>query len=166
MVCNSADGTWWHARHRATRNHTCFVHASYIELPKPFMGMWISTHQQLQQFLKSVYWDKDAALSATLPHPVSLGYPERSSFFNQIVSVPAGHLSASVVPYPTTLAPSDCHVSRLFRTCLRNAYFHVSKTITKTSVCNQVFCVTAHDAAKLYAAPRICCDRYLARLVQ
>jgi hypothetical protein len=99
MVCNSTEGTWRHGRHRVTRNHTCFVHASYIELPKPFMGMWISTHQQLQQFLNSVYWDKNAALAANLSAPLILGYPERSTFFNQLVSVPAGHLSASVVPY-------------------------------------------------------------------
>jgi hypothetical protein len=125
MVCNSTDGTWRHSRHRVTGNHTCFVHASYIELPMPFMGMWISTHQQLQQFMKSVYWDKDAALAVKVPHPVPLGYPERSTFFNQIVSVPAGHLSASVVPYD----PSAKQLSNVAAIShLRNAYSRWSKT--------------------------------------
>jgi hypothetical protein len=124
FVCNTTYGDWIVAQPNAEPRQaaTCLAHANYIELPCPYMGMWISSHQQLQKFIQSDFWVKEKAISIDSVNGMNLnyfGYPERSTLFNMLLDVPAGHQFASVIPY-------DPHTKELASNAaiahLRNAY--------------------------------------------
>jgi hypothetical protein len=123
LVCNTTAGDWNSTRPTVT----CLIHSTYIELPWCYMGMWISTHLQLQKFIQSNLWEKEKALALESIHGIVgvkwFGYPERSTVYNQFVEVPTGHETANVIPYDPvakTLA-TNAAVAHL-----RNAYFNSS----------------------------------------
>jgi hypothetical protein len=124
FVCNTTYGDWIVAQPNATTRQaaTCLAHANYIELPCPYMGMWISSHQHLQKFIQSDFWVKEKAITIDSVNGTdvsSFGYPERSNIFHMLLDVPAGHKFASVIPY-------DPHTKELATNAaiahLRNAY--------------------------------------------
>jgi hypothetical protein len=125
LVCNTTSGDWNVTQPAAASPKTCLIHAAYIELPWIYMGMWISTHSQLTLFIQSEVWEKEKALNATYIHDlrVEFGYPERSTVFNQLVQVPEGHQTASVIPYDpaTKQLATNAAVAHL-----RNGYFNSS----------------------------------------
>ena len=69
----------------------------FVELPEPFMGMWLASEAQLREFMAHPFWDKATALAAFVPH--GGGYPERTNWMFQYVNVPAGFRTRSVVQY-------------------------------------------------------------------
>ena len=70
----------------------------FIQHPKPFNGMWVASHAQLEKFISSKVWSKEGALSEPLPAGIFDGYAERSTWWMQLIDVPAGFLSRSVIP--------------------------------------------------------------------
>ena len=72
---------------------------SFLQLPEPFNGMWLASHEQLKRFVDSAVWSKEGALSEKMPAEVFDRYPERSNWWLQLLDVPAGFLSRSVVPF-------------------------------------------------------------------
>jgi hypothetical protein len=127
LVCNTTAGDWTVPQPIATSPTTCLIHSTYIELPWCYMGMWISTHQQLQKFIQSQVWEKEKALAIESIHGISgvkwFGYPERSTVYNQFVEVPAGHETANVIPYDpfNKQLATNAAVAHL-----RNGYFNYS----------------------------------------
>jgi hypothetical protein len=69
----------------------------FIQHPRPFNGMWMASHAQLKKFISSKVWTKEGALSEPLPEGIYDGYPERSTWWMQLIDVPAGFLSRSVI---------------------------------------------------------------------
>jgi hypothetical protein len=126
LVCNTTLGDWNVTQRIIGSPTTCLIHSTYIELRWIYMGMWISTHSQLEKFIHSEVWQKEKALGVvTLPNGIGIkfGYPERSTIFNQLLEVPAGHETASVIPY-------DSYTKKLATSAavahLRNAYYNLS----------------------------------------
>ena len=74
----------------------CQVHQQYVSPREPFQGMWMASRRQLASFMAHSYWNKEAALNATIPVP--FGYPERSNGMNILVNVPYCYLSNCMVP--------------------------------------------------------------------
>ena len=70
----------------------------FIQLPQPFNGMWLASHEQLMRFVDSRVWSKKGALAEELPPVAFGGYPERSNWWLQLLDVPAGFQSRSIVP--------------------------------------------------------------------
>jgi hypothetical protein len=129
LVCNKTTGDW-NSTHQPTvtsNQKTCLIHSTYIELPWCYMGMWISTHLQLQKFIQSQLWEKEQALALESIYGIVgvkwFGYPERSTVYNQFVEVPTGHETANVIPYDsfTKQLATNAAVAHL-----RNAYFNYS----------------------------------------
>ena len=82
-----------------TYNRTVHVSrvGSFVQLPQSYFGMWLATHAQLLQFMRSNLWTKEDAMSSTAVE--GLGALERANFMMQFVDVPPGFHSRSVVPY-------------------------------------------------------------------
>jgi len=69
----------------------------FVELPQPYFGMWLASHQKLKAFMAHPFWEKKNALAANAPH--GGGYPERTTWMIQYLNVPPGHLTQSVIQY-------------------------------------------------------------------
>lgn len=80
-------------------------HECFIQLPNPYTGFWVATALQLQRWVHSNQWRKADALANRSP-TLNWGYPETAASSIQLVNVPAGFDSASVVPF-------DCDSQKL-----------------------------------------------------
>jgi hypothetical protein len=128
LVCNTTAGEWNSTQPTVTSSpRTCLIHSTYIELPWCYMGMWISTHLQLQKFIQSNLWEKEKALALESLYGIEavrwFGYPERSTVFQQFVEVPTGHETANVIPYDPVAKQLATNAAVAH---LRNAYFNFS----------------------------------------
>ena len=58
------------ARVNVNAAHTLHVRGvgDFVELPEPFMGMWLASEAQLRDLMAHPYWDKATALAAFVPH--------------------------------------------------------------------------------------------------
>lgn len=88
----------WHESPRCP--HECFV-----QLPNPYTGFWVATASQLQRWVDSNQWKKADALANKSP-VLEWGYAETAAASLQLVQVPPGFESASVVPF-------DCQTQQL-----------------------------------------------------
>lgn len=86
------------------RERSC-PHECFIQLPNPYTGFWVATALQLQRWVDSSQWKKADALANKSP-TLNWGYAETAAASIQLVNVPSGFDSASVVPF-------DCQSQQL-----------------------------------------------------
>ena len=69
---------------------------SFLQLSNPYFGFWVATREQLLRFMGSGLWEKEAALTTNASH---FGPLERANFLIQVIDIPFGFRSRSVVPF-------------------------------------------------------------------